>query len=312
MVTPFVLRRYYSSIEFETCEISSDTDIAQMLYKIAVKHFQKYSFHTLYFNLRDKRESINQNLLIPLNRNALIHQLLVDGGGSCYHHNAVFQAILEDHGINSWFISCLVYDSLNPQNTFDIATHLAILFNYNDKLYLFDPGWNGATFSIYPLPMEPGEVVIHGKYLVEKNNNEEYPFSFAEIKNGKPVVRYDFNCTAKKLEDCRKAINYLNSEHYAFYTLFLFAKMTPLYHIFFINRRLVIQTHSGEEKFNAKVPENVSILEQITQLLGSQTGLMANLDAFCFKNEDLGNLICNPIKLPENLTDFFNIDVSYS
>lgn len=103
-----------------------------------------------------------------MNKNALVHQLIEDGGGSCYQHNAVFRIVLEANGIESWFISCLVHNPMQPEETFKMATHVAIIFNYKNNCWLFDPGWNGTSFSIYPLPLISGDVVTINNHQVRK------------------------------------------------------------------------------------------------------------------------------------------------
>lgn len=289
--TPFVLTRYYQSTQMPI-KISSDDDIAKILHDAAVRHFKQYSFHSLYFNLRDKK--------VPLHRNALIQQLLEDKGGSCYHHNAVFQAILADNGIDSRFISCLVHDPMNPGKTFDLATHIAIVFDYKGQSYLFDPGWDGTSLSIYPLPEEANSVIGHGKHQIRRTDNSDYPFSFEELKaDGTSVVRYDFNSTPTNLADCSDAIIYLNSKTYAFYTLFLFTQINPDNHMIrLVNRRLIIQTLAGEELHNAELSEDVAPIEILTELLGSQEGLVAHLHVDDFKNSNLGRLICQSTSTP--------------
>lgn len=283
--TPFVLTRYYQST-IMPIKFSSDDDIAKVLHDAAVQHFKQYSFHSLYFNLRDRK--------VPLHREALIQQLLEDKGGSCYHHNAVFQAILVDNGIDSRFISCLVHDPMNPGKAFDIATHIAIVFDYKGQSFLFDPGWDGTSLSIYPLPEEANPVSRHGKHQIRRTDNPDYPFSFEELKaDGTAVVRYDFNSTPTNLADYEPALNYLNSKTYAFYTLFLFTQINSDNHMIrLINRRLIIQKIAGDELHNAELPADVSAIEQLTKLLGSQEGLMAHLHVDDFKNPDLGSLVC--------------------
>lgn len=290
--TPFALTQYYQSIKM-SIKINSNDDIATILHDAAVQHFKKYSFHSLYFNLRDKNVPIN-------NRNALIYQLLEDKGGSCYHHNAVFQAILEDNGIDSRFISCLVHDPMNPGKAFELATHVAIIFDYNDQSYLFDPGWNGTTLAIYPLPVGVNSVAVNGKYQIRRTENPSYSFSFEELKtDGTSVVRYDFNSNPTNLADYTDAITYLNSKTYAFYTLFVFTQINADNHmISFVNRRMIIQTLSGEELHNAELPEDVSPLEKLTELLGPSEGLIADLQINEFKNSGLGSSICHSISTP--------------
>ena len=293
--TPFVLMRYYQSTKMSD-RINAGDDIATILHDSAVQHFQQYPFHSLYFNLRNKEDPTKQDMIVPLNRNALIQQLLENKGGSCYHHNAVFQAILDDNGIDNWFISCLVHDPMTPEKTFDLATHIAIIFNYNDKLYLFDPGWDGTTLSVYPLPQGANQVAKHNKHQIRHTGNPDYPFSFEEIKSDGAVVRYDFNSTPTNLADYERAITYLNSKTYAFNTLFLFTGINiDNDMIRFINRRLIIQTISGEEKHNAEIPKNISVIDKLNELLGYQEGLMANLNVDDFKNPDLGSVVCKMI-----------------
>lgn len=289
--TPFVLTRYYQSTQMPI-KISSDDNIAKILHDAAVRHFKQYSFHSLYFNLRDKK--------IPLDRNALINQLLEDKGGSCYHHNAVFQAILVDNGIDSRFISCLVHDPMNPGTVFDLATHIAIVFDYKGQSYLFDPGWDGTSLSIYPLPDEANPVTGHDKHQIKRTDNSDYPFSFEELKaDGTAVVRYDFNSAPTNLADYELAINYLNSKTYAFYTLFLFTQINSDSHMIrLVNRRLIIQTIDGEELHNAELPEDISPVERLTELLGSQVGLMTHIYVDDFKNPNLGSLICQLSSTP--------------
>jgi len=212
----------------------------------------------------------------------------------------VFQAILADNGIDSRFISCLVHDPMSPGKAFDLATHIAIIFDYKGQSYLFDPGWDGTSLSIYPLPEEANPVVGHGKHQIRRTNNPDYPFSFEEIKtDGTAVVRYDFNSTATNLADYEHAINYLNSETYAFYTLFLFTQINPDNQLIrLVNRRLIIQTIAGEELHNTELSEDVSLIERVTELLGSKEGLMIHLNVDDFKNPDLGRLICQSTAAP--------------
>jgi arylamine N-acetyltransferase len=290
--TPLVLRRYYQSIN-TSIKINADDDIASLLHEAAVRHFQQYPFHSLYFNLRNKDHLTGEDIPVPLHRNALIQQLLVNKGGSCYHHNALFQAILEDNGIDSWFVSCLVHDPMSPDKTFDLATHIAIVFKHNDKLYLFDPGWDGSSLSVYPLPEPTDPVARDNQHQIRYTGHPDYPFSFEEIKPAGAVTRYDFNLNRTNLADYERAIHYLNAKTYAFNTLFLFTKISENQEVIrLINRRLIIQSISGVERHNAELIENVSLLDTLTELLGPQEGLTKDLAMDDFKNPELGRLIC--------------------
>jgi arylamine N-acetyltransferase len=296
--TPFfVLNRYVSSLD-ASIEIDP-ARLAENLQNLAIKHFQKYPFHSLYFNLKDQRSLETKSIPLVLERNALIHQLIEDCGGSCYHHNAVFQAILEKSGIESWFVACLVHNPMKPEETFESATHIAIIFRYQGTLYLFDPGWDGTSFSMYPLPSSVGTAIRHDSYQVRMIEGEaEFPFVFAEVKpDGAVIPRYDFNIRATRLEDYSDAVQYLNSQQYAFHTLFLFSQITADQKIIrLINRRLIIQNLSGDERFNEELSDDVSPLQKITELLGeAETGLMASLQVEDFKNPQLGQLICQSL-----------------
>ena len=289
----FVLNRYARTLVVPI-EIDPD-NLAENLRVLAINHFQKYSFHTLYFNLKDKHSSETQSMPLVLEENALIHQLTVDCGGSCYHHNAVFQAILGKNGIESWFVACLVHNPMKPEETFELATHIAIVFKYKDVSYLFDPGWDGTSFSIYPLPSTAGTAIRHNSYQVRKIESEaEFPFVFEEIKpNGAVIPRYGFNSRPTRLEDYSAAVRYLNSQHYAFHTLFLFTQLTADQQVVrLINRRLIIQNIVGVERHNEELPDDVSPLQKITELLRLQVGLMASVSVEDVKNPELGQLIC--------------------
>jgi len=88
-------------------------------------------------------------------------------------------------------------------------------------------------------------------------------------------------------------VQYLNSQHYAFHTLFLFSQITAEQKIVrLINRRLIIQHLSGDERSNEELSDEVSPIQKIVELLGSGAGLMASLSVEDFKNPQLGQLIC--------------------
>lgn len=289
----FVLNRYARTLDVPI-EIDPE-NLAENLQVLAIKHFQKYSFHSLYFNLKDKHSLEIKSMPLILEKNALIHQLIEDCGGSCYHHNAVFQAILEKNGIESWFVACLVHNPMKPEETFEAATHIAIVFKHQDILYLFDPGWDGTSFSMYPLPSVAGATIRHNSYQVRKMESDaEFPFVFEEIKpNGTVVPRYDFNSRPTRLEEYSDAVRYLNSQDYAFHTLFLFTQLTDKQQVVrLINRRLIIQNLAGDERYNEDLPDDVSPMQKITELFGLQEGLIASVTVEDFKNPELGQLIC--------------------
>ena len=282
----FVLQRYKDSLGITT-HLSHD-NIAECLREIAVKHFQTYAFHSLYFNLTGPDTSI------PLNKNALINQLVETQGGSCFHHNAVFQAILENNGIASSFAACLVHNPMQPKRTFELATHITIIFNHQNTLYLFDPGWDGSSFSIYELPADIDSTTKQGNYQVRKTNNAHLPYTFEEIKaDGSIAPRYDFSTKPTELKDFQDAITYLNSETYAFHTLFLFTRINSNQQIIrFVNHHVSIQNTHGETLNNYELNQDFPPLQHIRELFGSQEGLMQNLSVDDFKNPELGKLIC--------------------
>ena len=288
----FVLKRYSQSLEMPI-EMDSE-NIAANLRMLAIKHFQKYAFHSLYFNLKDQKSSENQDMPIELTREALVNQLIENRGGSCYHHNAAFQIILEANGIKSWFVSGLVHNPMQPEETFKMATHIAIVFNYKEASYLFDPGWNGTTFSIYPLPSISGAMMRTENHQVRKTDNPDFPFTFEEIRpNGSIVPRFNFCSKETRLENFRDAITYLNSEDYPFHTLFLFTRITSDEKIIlFVNRRLIVKKINGDELHNEELSEETSIIQKLTALFGALDGFMEMINASDFKNPDLGHLIC--------------------
>lgn len=287
----FVLKRYAQSLDID---IKMDSEnLAENLQVLAIKHFQKYAFHSLYFNLKDKRNSENQDIPLLMNKNALIHQLMQDGGGSCYHHNAVFQMILEANGIKSWFISCLVNNPMKPEETFKMATHVAIVFNYKESSWLFDPGWNGTSFSIYPLPSISGDITRKNNYQLRKTDHTDFPYTFEEIRYDSIVPRYAFSSQQTELEDFSEAIRYLNSRDYAFHTLFIFTRINAEQQIIrFVNRLLVIQNLNGEMLLNETIGDEISIIQKLTDLFSAQDSLMEMICATDFKNPELGNLVC--------------------
>lgn len=290
----FVLRRYFQKIN-QTVHIEPQDNIALILEEVVKAHFSVFPFHTLHFNLKGS----DGNIFINLNRNALIQQLLTDGGGSCFHHNAVFQAILEANQIPCHFIACLVHNPANPETTFDIPTHIALIFSHNDTQYLFDPGWNGTIPHIYPLPETEGAVHQVGKFQVRHTSNTQYPYSFEEIKpDGSTVVRYDFNQSESALKDFRPAIEYLNSETYAFHTLFLFTLNINGKTLSCINRHMTLE---NEEKTEiVELDEGQSVFEKILEFRGySLIGFMETLEPNQFKNPVLGQSIC-PISTYKN------------
>ncbi len=273
----FLLTRYRQAlgIPFQFTE----DDISENLRRIAIKHFQTYPFHSLYFNLKDAD--------MPLDRNALIHQMMLDEGGSCYHHNATFQAILEANNIPCHLVECLVRNPRNPEETFALPTHIAIVFQHNDVSYLFDPGWDGSSFSIYPLPSTTGEIIQHSNFQVRRTDSPDFPFTFEEIKpDGTVTPRYDFNNRPTQLENHEGAIHYLNSEDYAFHTLFLFTRINQDQQAMrFVNRRLTMQTLNGVVIQDGPLPEDTSPLQQLTKQL-------EGLTPSDFKNPALGDLVC--------------------
>lgn len=289
----FILKRYCQSLDIQS-EIDTE-NLAENLRLLAIKHFQKYAFHSLHFSLKNNTNSDSQDMPLLLDRNALVQQLLTDGSGSCYHHNAAFQMILEENGIESWFISCLVHNPIKPEETFKMATHVAIVFNYQGSSWLFDPGWNGTIFSIYPLPSHSGEVVTVNNHQVRKTDNPNYPYLFEDIRQqGTIVPRYDFSSQRAPLINFADAIMYLNSKDYAFHTLFIFSRITAEQQIIrLVNRRLIIENMKGEEIHNAVLPEGMSIMQKVTERFGTQVGLMGMISADDFKNPDLGNLFCH-------------------
>lgn len=207
----------------------------------------------------------------------------------------MFQAILEKNSIESWFVACLVHNPMKPEETFESATHIAIVLKYQDVSYLFDPGWDGTSFSIYPLPSTAGTAIRHNSYQVRMMESDaNFPFVFEEVKpNGSIIPRYDFNIQPTRLEDYNGAVQYLNSQDYAFHTLFLFTQLTTDQQVVrLINRRLIIQNVAGNEQYNEELPHDVSPMQKITELLGLQEGLMASVGIEDFKNPKLGQLIC--------------------
>ena len=288
----FILQRYCQSLDIQV-EIDTE-NLAESLRILAIKHFQKYAFHSLHFSLKNNTNSDSQDMPLSLDRNALVKQLLKDGSGSCYHHNAAFQMILEANDIKSWFTSCLVHNPMQPEETFKMATHVAIVFNYQGSSWLFDPGWNGIIFSIYPLPSNSGDVVTVNNHQVRKTDNPDFPFVFEDIRQkGTIVPRYDFSSKQMSLINFADAIAYLNSKDYAFHTLFIFSRITAEQQIIrFVNRRLIIENMNGEEIHNDVISEDSSITQKLTELFGTQVGLMDMISADDFKNPALGNLVC--------------------
>ncbi len=292
-----VLQRYARGLSTDI-HLNADESIAAQLQRMAIEHFKRFSFSSLYFNVCQNKDPL-QNKPLLLNRNALIHELITNQDGSCYHHNALFQAILEFNNIDSWFVSCRVHDPMNPEKIFDMDTHIAIVFKVDNQLYLFDPGWDGTSLSVYPIPKTMNTVIQDGHYQIKYTEHPDYPFSLEEIKTQGIVTRFDFNTKKAPLEQFEHAIDYLNSKDYAFDTLFLFTKIDDEARMIrLVNRRLMIQRISGEMLHNEQLPDDISIADQLRALFGPQEGL-TNLCVDDFKNPTLGALFCNALEEPQ-------------
>lgn len=281
-----VLNRYRQTLSISSLQLTKD-NLAETLRSMAIRHFQKYPMHTVYFNV--------EGIPINLNRDALIHQLIQNESGSCYHHNAVFQAILEENKISSWFVACLVHNPVHPEETFRIPTHVAIVFEHEGMQYLFDPGWDGTVFSIYPLPSTSGEILRHLNHQVRKTDHPEFPFTFEVIHpDGTITPKYDFNSVPTPLLEFSDALNLLSSSDYAFYTLFFFSQINAAEQIIrVVNRRLSIENLNGEVIYSEDLAEDVSPLQKLAELLGPHVGLMEMLSDSDFKNPALGRLVCH-------------------
>lgn len=270
--------------------------LAQSLSDIAIKHFQKYAFHSLCFNLNKEP--------IELEKSALINQLIDEQGGSCFHHNVFFQAILENSGIESWFVRCLVRDPAHPEVSFQTATHIAIIFKHQENLYLFDPGWDGSSFATYPLPTSSETPTSdHGFQVRKKEASESMPFVFEEIKPDSSVVpRYDFDVLPSSLADFQDAIVLLNANTYAFHHLFLYTQITKDNEIVrFINRTVIKQKLTGDERHTEVLEDTTSPIQTINELFDIESKIITSLNANHFKNPELGEFICNPISPSQKL-----------
>ncbi len=287
--SPWVLKRYYQAVGGPP-STTTEVDLLSVLQAAAVQHFRHFSFSSLDFNLRDRS--------LPLDRNQLIHQLLGNKTGSCFHHNAVFHAVLENLGLHPDFIACLVHDPMQPGKRFELASHVALVFEYAGQPYLFDPGWDATSLSVLQLPTAEQPLARQGTYQVRYTGATDYAFAFEKIKaDGTSIVRYEFNRTPTCLADYAPAVEYLNSERYAFRTLFLFTQIKDEELISFVNRYFIRQTISGEAIEHTLLPESVSVQAKLLEWLGSAEGLFANLTVSDFKNDALGNAICEDVAL---------------
>eukprot|EP01036_Dinobryon_divergens_P023901 gene23901-32297_t len=271
--------------------ISSDLNAA------AVKHFRKFSFSSLDFNLRCST-SIDlqiQNRPFHLEQNSLIQELLENKTGSCFHHNALFLAILESSGIQSWMVSCIVRDPLNPERRFDLPSHVAIIFNHGGNEYLFDPGWDGTSLYVHQIPIFPNTLSRLGQYQIRYTHDRDYAYAFEKIREeeNSTVIRYEFNLTPSNLSYHKESVEYLNSKHYAFHSLFLYTRIKDDTIFSFVNRRLISRTIDGEEIESTALPTNISVTDKLLEIFGTCEGLIAGLSASMFKNIELGRMICS-------------------
>ena len=284
--THSALKAYYQHVG----EVAFDagTPLSESLHQVAIRHFKKYSFSSLDFNLK--------NRTIPLNNERLIHQLIQNKTGCCLHHNAVFQAILAQKGITSWLVECIVHDAINPGTRFAMPTHVALMFDYNDQRYLFDPGWDGTLYSLFPIPTESQRIVRVNENQIRYTGEVDYPYAFESIKwDESTSVRYEFNAKDAKLENFHEALDYLNSETYAFHTLFLFTRMRQdNLLVSLINRDLVIRDSQGVEILREKLLNDVSIITVLEEHFGDIRSALPGFDIENFKNADLSNTL-NPV-----------------
>ncbi|MFK4340662.1 MULTISPECIES: arylamine N-acetyltransferase [unclassified Paenibacillus] len=73
-------------------------------------------------------------------------------GGLCYELNSLFYFFLSENGYNAKLIRCMRYDYTNRSWSAIGKTHVAIIINHNDKLYLVDVGFGGySPLKIVPL-----------------------------------------------------------------------------------------------------------------------------------------------------------------
>ena len=259
--THSALNAYYQHVAEVTFD--ADAPLSELLQEVGIRHFKKYSFSSLDFNLK--------NRTIPLHSERLIHQLIENKTGCCLHHNAVFQAILLQKGIKSWLVECIVHDALHPGTRFAMPTHVAIMFDYNDQRYLFDPGWDGTLYSIYSLPETSQGVVKRGQNQIRHTGQADYPFAFELIKSDDSAsVRYEFNVRAANLDCFHAALEYLNSEAYAFHTLFLFTRVSGDNRLVsLINRDLVIKDPQSVELLRERLPDDVSVITTLEEHFGN-------------------------------------------
>lgn len=272
-----------------------DCDICSVLPAAAVNHYRKFSFSSLYFNLRCSTSTgvQIQNRPFHLAQHTLIEELLNNRTGSCFHHNVLFLAILESAGIQCWIVSCIVRDPLNPERRFDLPSHVAIIFKHCGHEYLFDPGWDGTSLSVYQVPTTQNTLSRLGQYQIRRTYGRDYAYAFEKIgENESTVIRYEFNLIPSILSSHEESIAYLNSERYAFHTLFLYTRIKDNTIFSFVNRRLISRTIDGEEIDNTVLPSNISLTDKLIEIFGPFEGLMVGLRSNMFKNIDMGRMIC--------------------
>lgn len=290
-----ILTRYYKFMEDSSLII--ENDISSVLNAAAVNHFRKFSFSSLEFNLRCSNSSTEQvqNRPFHLEQYTLIQELLDNRTGSCFHHNALFLAILESLGIQSWMVSCIVRDPLNPERRFELPSHVAIIFNHSGNEYLFDPGWDGTTLSVHQIPTAPNTLSRFGQYQIRYSHGCDYSYAFEKIReeDNSSVIRYEFNLAPSKLSSHEESIAYLNSSRYAFHTLFLYSRIKDGTIFSFVNRRLASRSIDGKEVENTELPSHISVTDKLLEIFGPCEGLIAGINASMFKNIELGRMICS-------------------
>ena len=290
------LNRYYEFMEASPL-IIEDNNISYVLHAAAVYHFRKFSFSSLNFNLRCSTSNESQIHSRPfhLAQDTLIQELLDNRTGSCFHHNSLFLTMLQAVGIQSWIVSCIVHDPLNPEMRFEMPSHVAIIFYHFGNEYLFDPGWDGTTLSVYQIPTALNTTSRLGQYQIRYTYGRDYEYAFEKIREGDntTIIRYEFNLTPSQLTSHEESVVYLNSKRYAFHSLFLYTHIKDNTIFSFVNRRLNSRTIDGEEIENTALPSNISVTDKISEIFGPSEGLIAGLVASMFKNIELGRMICS-------------------
>ncbi|MFK9095047.1 arylamine N-acetyltransferase [Bacillus salipaludis] len=124
-------------------------------------------------NIPFENLNIIANKTCDITKENLIDKILErNEGGLCYELNTLFYFYLMENGFNATLASGVVYNHSAQEYTKVGRTHVTILFNHKDQIYLIDTGF-GSNLPLKPVPLS-GETISsnNGEFRIKKVNSE--------------------------------------------------------------------------------------------------------------------------------------------